>query len=164
MPQNSSLHFFGKTFLDALLLAWVLITIGGIYMTFFHRTSVFLPSLVSISYGMLAPYQSDSSSNVEPILVAWEASGASKPLSMEKYFPGVRGERNSRMRLEKFHQDPMYLARGYESFLAQILQHERMLGHEYVRLDLYWEEWPRSPLGYQALRMQSERFFITQVR
>ncbi len=112
---------------------------------------------------MLAPYQKDSDINTEPVVIAWDASGASTLLRIEKYFPGVRGERNSRMRLEKMKQDLPSMQSQYKPILTQILQHERAAGHEYVRLDLVWETWPRSPLGYDALRMQSERYFITQI-
>lgn len=151
--------------LDAILVGWLIVTAGGFYITFTHKVPPFLPRITHFSYGMLAPYQNDDDINVEPVVVAWEASGATTLLPIEGYFPGVRGERNSRMRLEQVAgQDPQIMARNYETILTQILLHERAAGRAFARLDLIWEEWPKSPLGYDALRMHSTRDFITQVQ
>ncbi len=163
MPQHSS-YRPSRILLDALLIGWVIVTLGGAYRTFTHKEPQILAGLTFFSYGMLAPYQKDSDVNTEPVVIAWDASGASRLLRIEKYFPGVRGERNSRMRLEKMKQDFESMKRQYEPILTQILLHEHAAGREYVRLDLFWEVWPRSPLGYEALRMQSKRYFVTHVR
>ncbi len=150
--------------LDAILIGWLIVTIGGVYRTFTHETPPILAGLTFFSYGMLAPYQKDGDTNIEPVVIAWDASGASRLLRIEKYFPGAHGERNSRMRLEKMNQDLESMKHQYEPILTQVLLHERAAGHVYVGLDLFWEVWPRSPLGYDALRMQSQRYFITQVQ
>lgn len=133
-------------------------------MTVTHRETFFLPALSRFSYGMLAPYQGDSGTNAEPVVIAYDDSGATTMLAIDKYFPGIRGERNSRMRLEKASQDPRLFARQYEPILTHILAHEREDGHPYVFLQLFLEVWPRSPLGYEALRIKPQRYFITQVQ
>lgn len=150
---------FRRDIVNGLIALYLLITAGGLCTTVMHRPFPILTALTDFSYGMLAPYQFDNPTNVDLAVVAWDKKGRSVLLPVAQYFPGqLLGERNSRMRLEKLPDQSLpSMADAYQKILMQIFERE----HEYVKLDLFWEEWPRSAKGYDALRMRSTRYFIT---
>ncbi len=156
---------FRRDILNGLIVLYLLVVAGGLCTTVTHRPVRVLTALTDFMYGMLAPYQFDNPTNVDLAVTAWDNEGRSVLLPVAHYFPGqLLGERNSRMRLEKLHDQSLpSMAAAYRKILLQILEREHQAGHEYVRLDLVWEEWPRSALGYDALRMTSVRHFITSV-
>lgn len=164
-PVKSLPVAFRRDVLNGLIVLYLLMIAGGLYTTVTHRSVPVLTAFTDFAYGMLAPYQFDNPVNVDLAVVAWDKEGRSVLLSVASYFPGqLLGERNSRMRLEKLPDQSLpSMAAAYQKILRQILERERSAGHEYIRLDLSWEEWPRSPLGYDALRMTSVRHFITSV-
>lgn len=155
-----------RIFLDAIICTYLLITIGGLITTVTHEAPIpFLEALTHFSYGMLAPYQGDTDQNVEPAVVGTDALGRSTLVPIDGYFSGIHGERNVRQLMGIFLFENDHLrAQALVPFLSHILEHERRSGHPYVRLDLYEDQWTRSPNGYDALRILATHTFITSVR
>lgn len=153
---------YKRALLDAIIIAFFLMTAGGFYMTITHNFPPVFPDLAHFSYGMIAPYQKDAWYNSDLAVIGWDNQGRSSLVPVRHYFAGGFGEKNSRMRLEELSvlaSDDF--ARAYISILSQIQKHESQQGREYVRLDLFWENWQRDPKGYEANRTKSTRTFIT---
>ncbi len=150
--------------LNALIAGYIFVTIGGLYSTFTHRTFFFVPMLTHYSYAMLAPYQGDSDDNTELAVVAWQGQ-VSTLLPVDGYFPGIHGERHSRMFLTHI---PEWEVLGkqsvYTGLFSQLLTHEHAKGMQWDRIDVYAEKWLRSPHSYEENRAQAERFFLFSVR
>ncbi|MEK7591551.1 MAG: hypothetical protein AAB489_05105 [Patescibacteria group bacterium] len=138
--------------LQAILLFYLAITIAGFLFTML-RIRLPLPwVLVRFSYNMMAPYQGDTDINEEMVAEGlrnsfWE------PIDLNPYFPVGAGEKNVRMYLRSFRSTEDQRAVGaYTDFAVALLERERANGHQWKEVRLTWEEWPRSPLGFSALR------------
>jgi hypothetical protein len=153
-----------RCFLDSVIVAYLLITAGGMYITVTHEPLFVLQPLARYSYGMLAPYQGDSDWNSDIAVVAWQGN-ASVLLPVDTYFPGMLGERNVRMILSHIPAwETHEKKQAFERVFSQILTHERQAGRPYDRIDVYAEDWLRSPESYDARRPSARRFFLLSVR
>ncbi len=165
MSDSSTNNPQFRIVLDALIVLYLFITIGGLFTTFTHRPFFLLTALTDFSYGMLAPYQGDEDQNYELAVVGWDGQGRSTLVATDQYFPGDKGERISRQLFGTFtFKTPFGRAQKYVPFLTYILNYEGAKGHPYVRLEAYEDQWTRSPQGYDALRMRALHTFMTQVQ
>ena len=166
MSDSSRQYPLSRIVYDELIVLYFLVTIGGLFTTFTHKPFFILSDLTHFSYGMLAPYQGDSDQSHELAVVGWDSKGTSTLVPVDQYFPGDHGERNSRQFFETPYafEKSFELPQTYVPFLTQILDHERAKGHPYERLDLWHDQWTRTPEGYDALRMHAIHTYVTQVQ
>jgi hypothetical protein len=150
-----------------LIIAYLAVTFAGLTYTLL-RVRLPLPwTLVRYSYGMMGPFESYNSKNPELVAEGLTREQTWEPIDLGTYFPTLRGERSARMHLLSYHFERDWDVRmaAYTSWALQVLKHEQEEGREIVSVRLFWEEWPVSPAGYEALRTPvfAERQFITQV-
>jgi hypothetical protein len=154
-----------RTLTDALIVTYLLITGWAFFITMTH---VFptgpLQPVVIFSYGMMAPYQGASAVNTELVVRAMTPAGATVLTSIDRYFPGLHGERNSRQLLEQFaDRSPENLEPYYRRFLEQFLALEAAQGRVYASASLFSEVWQRDSAGYDAGRVKGvKRTLLTQ--
>lgn len=142
---------------------YLAITASAILYTITRIRVPFLPwFFVRWSYNTMAPYQGDTDFNDD--LVAEGLIGRTwHPISLDPYLPFGHGEKNVRkhlrsfqMREQHFFPDPaddgLYISK-YREFATQLLAHEREKGNTYEAIRLTWVTWPRSPEGYEAMRI-----------
>jgi len=152
-----------RFFTDALLLSYLVVTAAAFTVTMTDwMPSGFLQAPIRYSYGMMAPYQGASQYNRELQLVGYDDKGTATPIPLDSYFPGLRGEKNSRQLLDQFidlsieNTGPVY-----RSFLEQIRDHEHAQGRTYASFQLWKERWPTDARGYRAGRERGvERIFL----
>ena len=154
-----------RTFLDALIGGYLVMTLGGFYMTFTHKPFPIIPLLAGFSYASIAPYQGDDEFNVKLAVVGYDAAGRSTLVPIDQYFVGDFGELNARENFDLvFERISPVMALAYVPFLTQILEHERQQGRPYARLLLYNEVWQKSSRGFYARHAEAGREFLTSVR
>lgn len=141
--------------LNAILLAFLAVTIAGFLFTML-RIRLPLPwILIRWSYNMMAPYQGDTDINEELVAEGLTDQGTWSRIDLAPYLPFGPGERNVRMYLRSFRSSEDELAVGaYKTFAAKLLEVENTYqgGRPWKAVRLTWEEWPRSPEGFDALR------------
>jgi hypothetical protein len=145
-----------------LILSFLWFSAGGFAYTMTHRWPRFIPwQLTAISYGMMGPWQSYTVENARLIAYGETTLGTWEPIDLEAYYPFLRGEAGIRMMLR-----PFLAKRGekYQELAQQLRALEAKRGRPYGRVRLYWEKWPKSPLGFEALRQEPyvTRTFVTQ--
>lgn len=152
-----------RTFLDSLIVTYVAITLWAFFVTMTHifPTGALRPVVV-FSYGMMAPYQGSGPNNKEIVVLATSPTGTTELRSLNDYFPGLHGEKNSRQLMEQMlDQSPESLRPYYQQFAAQFLGLEKARGKEFVSVELWLEQWPRDARGYTAGRDRGvERTFL----
>lgn len=143
-----------RTFFDTLIVTYISITAWGLYVTATHDFPKGpLRPFVIYSYGMMAPYQGASGTNAVVTVVGVTPMGTTELRSLDQYFPGLRGEKNSRQLMEQMlDQSPEKLRPYYEHFAKRFLVLERENGKDYVSIILWKEQWPRDDRGYLAGR------------
>ncbi len=163
LPRRDTLVH--RTFLDALIGGYLVMTLGGFYMMFTHKPFPIIPVLAGFSYASIAPYQGDDEFNAKLAVVGYDAEERSTLVPIDRYFVGNFGELNARENFDLvFERISPVMARAYVPFLTQILQHEREQGRQYVRLLLFNEVWQKSSEGFYARHAEAGREFLTSVR
>jgi hypothetical protein len=77
------------------------------------------------------------------------------------------GERNVRKFLRIYqYLGPLGHRRKFADFAYILLQHERDRGHPYTTMRVYFEQWDRSPAGYDYLRtpLFTHRELVTTIQ
>ena len=138
--------------LQSVLLFYLAVTIAGFLFTML-RVRLPLPwILIRWSYNMMAPYQGDTDINEEMVAEGLR-NGRWEFIDLNPYFPVGAGEKNVRMYLRSFRSSEDERAVGaYADFAFALLERERAKGNQWEEIRLSWEEWPRSVLGFSALR------------
>ncbi len=146
----------------AIVLVYLSLSLGAVVFTI--SKIHFLPAWATRwSYGMMAPYQTDTSWNMDIVYEGERADGSIHKIDLGPYMPYGFGERNQRGFLVHFAQT------GTGAFAArafQLLDHERDRGNAYRSISVYREQWDRSPAGYEFLHIPpfTTRTFITRVQ
>ena len=151
-------------FLNTILITFLAIALAGFLFTMF-RIRLPLPwILVRFSYNMMAPYQGDTDENEELVAEGLTDNGAWAYIDLHPYLPFGDGERNVRMYLRSFRKSEDELALGaYQEFAKKLFEREHARDIPWKSVRLVWEEWPRSPLGFNAARMDAVRTPIVTV-
>lgn len=156
--------FIRKALFDAVLLGYLFVTLEGAYITCTHKPAPFLSFIAEFAYVMMAPYQGNALGNQALAVDAFYRNGTSYRVPVDRYFPGALGEANARQLLLHFTERPMDRRLEYTFLLSQMLQHERVRDPLIDHLSAYIETWERSVDGYETLRADATREFITSVR
>ena len=140
-------------FVSVLVVTYLAITAEALLYTLF-RVRAWPWPLVRWSYGMMAPYQGDTDFNDDLLAEGKRADGTWQKIDLDPYFPVGHGEKNVRKHLRTFKPaegvDPAGYHAAFSVFGKQLLERERLRGREYRAVRLTWQQWPRSPLGYEA--------------
>lgn len=181
-----------KKFLQhAFVLIYLTITLSAFLFTMTKKEVFpFIPWRVTrYAYGMMAPYQGYSEYNVdllaegkrnEPGLVlrlrpasqgsAQDDMGSNETwevIDLDPYYPMMhRGSAIMYKRLRSFLVDGEDIHKQkYDELASLILKQERARGRAYEAVRLTWEEWPRSPEGFDAMRREENitEYFITEI-
>ncbi len=145
---------FWRAVRQTVVLAYLCVTaLAFLYTMVRVRPPAMLWPVVRFSYGRMAPYQGDTETNEDLVLEGQLPDGRWEVIALEPYFPFGFGEANVRVYLRSFK------ARGHDVLRAkyaelglQILAREHEQGRTYTTLRLLWQEWPRSPAGFDFLR------------
>ncbi len=128
----------------------------------------FLPrALVHWSYGMMAPYQGDTSWNADFRYEGLLNNGKWETIDLARYMPYGFGERNVRKFLRIYQTlDTDGQRSKFNLFAQQVLALERKRGIPYQAVRVTYEQWPRSPAGYEYLHLPAFTTYlpITEVR
>ena len=152
--------------LQTIVLAYLLVTAGAFVYTM-TGYAVLPVYAIYWSYGMMAPYQSDSENNTDIFYEGILLDGSSRIISLDPYMPYASGERGAResLRLYQSLGKPLH-RRMFTAFALQLLAHERERGRDYRAIRVYYDTWPRSPAGYQFLHTPvfTTHELLTEVR
>lgn len=123
--------------------------------------------LVHWAYGMMAPYQGDTSWNADFVYEGLRGDGAWESIDVDAYMPYGFGERNVRkfLRIYKGLGDAGHRQK-FGEFALLLLDRERAHGREYRAVRVWFEQWPRSPAGYGYLHtpLFTARELVIQVQ
>ena len=144
-----------------IIFVFLLITLLAFFVTMFHEempfTPLFLQPFVLFGYGMMAPYQGYERLNTDLFAEGLTANGQWQEINLDPYFPVLRGEKNIRETKLLFRDGSgADIVTAHARKIAErLLTVEHEHGHAFQSVKLSWEEWPPSPLGYDALRHSS---------
>lgn len=146
---------FRRVLLHTSIAAYLIFTASGFLYTFARYDFPGVPHVLThISYGMMAPYQADSEWNIGLRADGQLMDGTRERIDLHRYYPVGTGERSAREVLIGIrHGGDEALQKAYRSLAEQVMAHEADRGREYLSVTLLLEEWPRSPEGYEALRV-----------
>ncbi|TSC78805.1 MAG: hypothetical protein G01um101425_964 [Candidatus Peregrinibacteria bacterium Gr01-1014_25] len=141
--------------LRAIVLAYLAVTLLGLRAAMTHRVPQlpFLHAAVFFSYAMAAPYQGDTWWNGALAAEGRHPDGTWEAIELTPYFPMGNGEANARMFLRSLKPAGRRFAAAVDIGL-QLQAREAEQGRTYDRVRVLWEEWPRSPEGFAALRRE----------
>ena len=157
-----------RTLQHTVIVFFLLVTFAAFVYTMTRITLPGIPKVFTYwSYSMMAPYQGDVSWNADLYIEGELPDGTWEQVTLDRYMPHGFGERNVRkfFRMYGFNGDrskrPMYAA-----YLLQVLDRERERGKPYKSLRAYFDQWDRSPAGFEFLHLPlfTSRQFITQVQ
>ncbi|OGJ59800.1 hypothetical protein A2881_00835 [Candidatus Peribacteria bacterium RIFCSPHIGHO2_01_FULL_55_13] len=132
---------------------YIFLTLNGLAYTVAQR-SLLPRRAVRFFYGMLAPYQSYGTNNVELVAEGKTKDGSWETIDLLPYFPGSTGERTFReLLLSRRAQGETATAQGYAGLAEQIRIKEMDRGRSYSEVRLHIDTWPMAPDGYEVLRL-----------
>jgi len=135
-----------------ILLAFLAFSTGGFYYTMTREYPPFIHWRLSrFSYGMIAPWQTYTVNNTELIAEGKLSDGSWERIDLKRYFPYQIGERNIRETIRTLGGNR---TEEYRHMASEIQERENERGKTYSNIRLSWEKWPKSPLGYEALRTE----------
>jgi hypothetical protein len=152
-----------------LLGAYLYVTLAAFLFAFTINT-VRLPGIpyrvLLWAYGMMAPYQGDDEWNGALRVEARGPDSAWQTIDIARYMPYGFGERNAREFFRVFEvggEDAQ--KEKVTEFARQLLEREQARGMPYRAIRISFEKWPRSPGGFEQLRLEPfiQRTFLTQV-
>lgn len=118
------------------------------------------------SYGMMAPYQGDTSWNGDFLYEGQLPDGTWEPIDVDAYLPYSFGERNVRkfLRVYQRYGDAEH-RRRFGEFALLLLEREQDRGRPYTSVRVFFDQWERSPAGYEYLHtpLFTTRELVTQV-
>jgi hypothetical protein len=134
---------------------YIAATVSGMMFTLcrVHMPGVPYP-LSHWSYGMLAPFQSYLAHNDDLVALGRHSGGLWEAIEMDKYRTHGKGEESIRILL------PMHrglqkegLSEKYDAYAEQLKTLEMKHGNMWEEITLEMHRWPRSPGGYEFLRV-----------
>ena len=145
---------FKRIVQHAIVVAYLAITLAALFRTLFGVYPPFLPErLVYTSYAMMAPYQAKSDLNAQLRIEGKMPNGDWIDIPLTRYIPFGRGERSYRSYMPGIRfTRPDILEESYEQFARDILRWEHHHGSTIESVRLFWDQWPLSPDGFEALR------------
>lgn len=157
---------FGRYLLrQAVVLGFLTTTLSGFLYTVLRVRLPFVPApLTYLSYSSMAPYQGTDSRNRALAAEGVRADGGTEEIDLARYYPTSRGRQDVRMlqvgwrRMALDESAPGdYLRRKYGALARRLLERERARGVNYTVVRLYWDEWPYSSGGHDALYESPQR-------
>lgn len=151
----------------AVVLGYLGITLSAFVFT---MTKVPFPlplSVIRWSYGMMAPYQGDVSWNADFLYEGQLPDGTWENIGIDAYMPYGFGERNVRKFLRVYELlGKQERRKKFNEFALQLLDHERERGKPYTAMRVLFDQWDRSPAGYEYLHMPlfTKRELVTQIQ
>lgn len=101
----------------------------------------------------MAPYQGDTDFNDDLWAEGKLADGTWETINLDPYFPVGFGERNVRKHLKTFANPHDLQWHAFNRFAIQLLDRKHRDGVDYGAVRLTWLQWPRSPGGFEFLRL-----------
>lgn len=158
---------FRKFLQQAVVLVYLLMTFSAL---FFTMTKIEFPLpewVIHWNYGMMAPYQGDTTWSADFVYEGQLPDGSWEAINIDLYMPYEFGERNVRkfLRIYQGLGIPGHRAK-FSEFALLLLERERKRGKDYQAVRIWFEQWDRSPGGYEFLRtpLFTTRTFVTQVQ
>lgn len=141
-----------RTLQHAVLWGYVVITAGAFVLTMTKHEPPLPYALVHWSYGMMAPYQGDTSWNADFVYEGRLPDGSWEKIDLDSYLPYGFGERNVRKFLRVYKRlGPDGHRRMFRQYAIGLLEKERTKGKQYDAVRVFFDQWPRSPAGYSFL-------------
>jgi hypothetical protein len=135
-----------------ILWVYLLVTSGAFVLTMSKYEPPFPRTLVHWSYGMMAPYQGDTSWNADFVYEGQLPDGTWEKINLDHYLPYEFGERNVRKFLRIYRGlGPAGHRRKFREYATLLRDHEKAAGRVYGSIRVYFDTWPRSPAGYSFL-------------
>lgn len=139
-----------------ILITFVVITMAAFVFTM-TRVTLLPWHIIALSYGMMAPYQSTTPYNFAMVAEVILEDGSRQTVDLKRYYPVVDPEMYIRQYIPFTHwrndpSAPAVLAAEYDSLAKQMLRREQERTPGVVRLELFWEQWPLSPWGFETER------------
>lgn len=116
---------------------------------------------------MMAPYQGDTSWNADFVYEGQLPDGSWEAIDLDRYMPYEFGERNVRKFLRVYSRyGNLEHRRKFTEFALQVLDRERVRGMSYSAVRVFFDQWDRSPAGYDYLRtpLFTRRELVTEAR
>jgi hypothetical protein len=134
---------------------YIAATVSGMMFTLWRVHMPGVPYILSHwSYGMLAPFQSYLTYNEDLVALGRHSGGSWEAIELSKYRTHGKGEESIKMYL------PMYrglqeegLSKKYKQYAEQLRLLEMKHGITWEEITLEMHRWPRSPGGYEFLRV-----------
>ena len=107
-------------------------------------------------YGMMAPYQGINAFNVD-LLAEGLRNNEWRTIDLDSYYPMILGNKIMYRRMRSF----SFLGvkahgKKYAELAQKLLTLEKEKGSAYESLRLTWQEWPKSPLGWDVERKEGQ--------
>ena len=152
---------------QAVVLVYLIVAFCALLFTF-TKTAFPQPEWVTHwSYGMMAPYQGDTSWNGDFIYQGQLSDGTWETINLDPYMPYIFGERNVRKFLRIYQRyGNLEHRKKFTEYALQLLDRERVRGKHYLAIRVYFDQWDRSPAGYEFLHtpLFTARELVTQAR
>lgn len=158
----------GRRLLHTIVFLYLTITLLAFFFTM-TRWPAFLGKIDAVywSYGMMAPYQGDTSWNADLVAEGQLPDGSWEEISFDPYMPYGFPEQNVRKFLRVYKRMRTGMQKQKFTELAlQLLDKERERGKQYAAVRFFFDRWDRSPAGYEFLHtpLFTEREFVTEVQ
>lgn len=155
-----------RFFQHLVVLAYLSITAGALFFTLFKIEFPFPEWVTHWSYGMMAPYQGDTSWSADFIYEGQRADGTWEVINLDPYMPYGFGERNVRkfLRVYQILGEEVQEAK-FREFATLLRERERAKGRDYQSIRGFFDQWERSPAGYEYLHtpLFTTRTFVIQI-
>ena len=153
---------FRRLVQHSIVFGYLAITFGAFVYTM-SRIEILPKWVTRWSYGMMAPYQGDTPWNADFVYEGRLPGGAWKRIDIDAYMPYGFGERNARKFFRVY--DDAARRGKFAGFALLLLDRERAHGRPYEAVRITYEQWDRSPAGYEFLRLPAftMRQLLTEV-
>lgn len=156
-----------KIIAHTFIACYVSVTLSAALFSFTKVNVTPIPwPVLRYSYGMMAPFQGYSTTNVDLLAEGLNDKDEWKTIDLDPYYPMILGTQimYRRMRSFSFIGEDMHKQK-YTELAELLLEREKHRGRTYEAIRLTWQEWPASPKAWDALRKESEitNHFITQI-
>ena len=147
-----------------IIITYLMITFLAFVLTMTHTyvpvVSTVLRPVIAYSYGMMAPYQGYERLNEALMAEGLGADGTWRSISLDPYFPVLRGERKIREYYLIYGdgKNPDIVTEHATRVAKTLLQLEHERGSEFTAVRLSWDQWQPSPLGFEALHHEPSLF------
>lgn len=136
-----------------IVLCYLIIAGASLLFTVVRVPALLHVPFATFSYGMMAPYQSFNRENVDVRAEGEDSKGIWHTINLDPYYPLELGEKIARRHLFVFRsRGPVAQGDAYADMARQLRKHEREQGRDWKHVRLFWESWPVSVHGYEAMR------------